>query len=161
MPVTYQGHTFPDYDHPIPSDKADKKYMVLVRRGERVALVHFGQKGYQHNYSEAAKQNYLARSAGIRDKDGNLTKDDPFSPNYWARRYLWPDGKADGGTAAHKEGSADAAGGEAPEQDSATLFLAGLLRDEDDDLDEGNRDDSGFVGPEEDPNHDGVSWGLD
>lgn len=67
--------------------------MVLAKKGDEVKLVHFGQKGYQHNYSPEAKQNYLTRSAGIRNKSGELTKDDPFSPNYWARKVLWPKGE--------------------------------------------------------------------
>ena len=87
--VEYHGKTFPGYNQPIKSDSADKKMMVLAKKGDEVKLVHFGQKGYQHNYSPEAKQNYLTRSAGIRDKSGHLTKDDPFSPNYWARKDLW------------------------------------------------------------------------
>ena len=62
--------------------------------GKRVGkLVHFGQKGYGHNYSSKAKHNYLTRSAGIRNAQGKLTKDDPFSPNYWSRKILWPSNK--------------------------------------------------------------------
>ncbi len=91
--VEYHGKTFPGYNKPISSDKKDKKMMVLAKKGDEVKLVHFGQKGYQHNYSPEAKQNYLTRSAGIRNKSGQLTKDDPFSPNYWARKVLWPKGK--------------------------------------------------------------------
>ena len=33
--------------------------------------------------------NYLSRSGGITDKNGKLTKNNPLSANYWARRYLW------------------------------------------------------------------------
>jgi len=91
--VEYHGKTFPGYNKPIASDKKEKKMMVLAKKGGEVKLVHFGQKGYQHNYSPEAKQNYLTRSAGIRNKSGQLTKDDPFSPNYWARKVLWPKGK--------------------------------------------------------------------
>jgi uncharacterized protein YjiS (DUF1127 family) len=91
--VEYHGKTFPGYNKPIASDKKDKKMMVLAKKGDEVKLVHFGQKGYQHNYSPEAKQNYLTRSAGIRNKSGQLTKDDPFSPNYWARKVLWPKGE--------------------------------------------------------------------
>ena len=91
--VEYHGKVFPGYNKPIASDKDDKKMMVLVKKGNEIRLIHFGQKGYQHNYSPEAKQNYLTRSAGIRDKSGHLTKDDPFSPNYWARRVLWPSGQ--------------------------------------------------------------------
>jgi hypothetical protein len=31
----------------------------------------------------------MKRSAGIRDKEGRLTKDNPGSANYWARKVLW------------------------------------------------------------------------
>jgi hypothetical protein len=91
--VEYHGKTFPGYNKPIASDKKEKKMMVLAKKGDEVKLVHFGQKGYQHNYNPEAKQNYLTRSAGIRNKSGQLTKDDPFSPNYWARKVLWPKGE--------------------------------------------------------------------
>ena len=95
--VEYRGKKFLGYNQPIPSDKKDKKKMVLVKRDGKVKVVHYGQKGYQHNYSDQAKKNYLTRSAGIRNKEGKLTKNDPFSPNYWARKDLWPSSKpADG-----------------------------------------------------------------
>ncbi len=35
------------------------------------------------------RKNYLTRSAGIKDGDGNLTKDNPMFANYHARRVLW------------------------------------------------------------------------
>jgi hypothetical protein len=91
--VVYRGITFPGYNKPIPSNRKGKKKMVLVKRGDRVKLVHFGQKGYedytQHG-NEARRKNYLARSGGIKGKGGKLTANDPFSANYWARRTLWP-----------------------------------------------------------------------
>lgn len=90
--IEYRGHKFPGYNKPIRSSDPDKKMMVLAKKGDEVRLIHFGQRGYKHNYSEAAKKNYLTRSAGIRNKSGELTKDDIFSPNYWARRVLWPSG---------------------------------------------------------------------
>ncbi len=74
---------------PVASSRQGKKRMVLAKKGDRVKLIHYGAEGYQHNYSPEAKKNYLTRSAGIKDKEGNLTKDDPFSPNYWARKDLW------------------------------------------------------------------------
>jgi hypothetical protein len=70
---------------------AGKKKSVFVRDPgtKKIRVVHFGAEGYGHNYSEAARKSYLARSAKIRDKSGDLTKDDKTSPNYWARRELW------------------------------------------------------------------------
>jgi len=79
---------------PVKSSSKGKKLMVLatktIKGTKRVKLIHFGALGYGHNYSTKAKQNYLKRSAGIRNKKGQLTKNDPWSANYWARKILWP-----------------------------------------------------------------------
>jgi TFIIF-interacting CTD phosphatase-like protein len=72
------------------STRKGKKMMIFVVRGNRSKLIHFGALGYKHNYSPVAKKSYLARSAGIRDGNGKLTKDDVFSSNYHARKRLWP-----------------------------------------------------------------------
>lgn len=97
--IQYRGHTFPGYNQPIHSSRRDKKRMVLARVGDRVKLIHFGQVGYRHNYSEKAKRDYLRRSAGIRRADGTPTKNDKLSANYWARRELWPAREPADGTA--------------------------------------------------------------
>jgi hypothetical protein len=89
----YRGTLF-TLNKPIKSTAKGKKLMILATKivgGEkRVKLVHFGALGYGHNYSEKAKKSYLARSAKIRDKNGKLTKNDPWSANHWARKILWP-----------------------------------------------------------------------
>ena len=94
--VYYRGRYW-TVNKPVKSTLKGKKMMVLAAKmvdGEkRVKVVHFGATGYGHNYSKEAKKNYLARSAGIRDKNGNLTKDDPWSANHWARKILWPANK--------------------------------------------------------------------
>lgn len=72
------------------STREGKKKMVYATKNGEGKLIHFGADGYKHNYSKEAKKSYLARSAGIKDKNGNATKDDRHSPNYWARRILWP-----------------------------------------------------------------------
>ena len=76
---------------PIPSTRKDKKLMVYVinPRTKRINTIHFGQKGYRHNYSPEARRRYLARSSGIKNKYGQLTKDNKLSANYWARKILW------------------------------------------------------------------------
>lgn len=101
--IDYRGTKFPGYNQPIASNRPNKKKMVLAKKGDKVKLIHFGQKGYKHNYSKSAKSNYLSRSAGIRNKSGELTMNDKFSPNYWSRRVLWPKGqKADGSSASRR-----------------------------------------------------------
>jgi 8-oxo-dGTP pyrophosphatase MutT (NUDIX family) len=101
--VEYRGHTFPGYNQPVRAGEGQHKMMVLAKKGDEVRLVRFGHRGYQHNYSPEAKANYLKRSAGIRDGSGNLTKDDKFSANYWARKHLWPRNQAADGSALRKE----------------------------------------------------------
>lgn len=93
---SYRGQLW-TLNKPIPSTAKGKKMMVLATKivdGKKKAkIIHFGALGYGHNYSPEAKKNYLTRSAGIRNKDGKLTKNDRWSPNYWARKILWPSDK--------------------------------------------------------------------
>lgn len=75
---------------PFSSDRPGKKMQVCVKdEMGNIKNVHFGARGYRHNYSKKAWESYMARSAGIRDKSGNLTKNDKTSANYWARKVLW------------------------------------------------------------------------
>jgi len=80
---------------PVKSDDKTHKGMVYVKDSSKKdgkKLVRFGFKGmsdYTKHHDKKRRKNYLARSGGIRDKEGNLTKDDPKSANYWARRILW------------------------------------------------------------------------
>lgn len=91
--LIYRGKEFPGFNKPVSAPSGDShKKMVLAKKGEDVKLVKFGLRGMsdftQHKDPER-RANYLARSGGIRDKNGNLTKNDPFSANYWARKVLW------------------------------------------------------------------------
>lgn len=91
--LIYRGYEFDGFNQPKDAPKGDpKKKMVLAKKGDEVKLVKFGQRGYEdftQHKDEDRKANYLKRSAGIKDKNGNPTKDDPFSPNHWARKSLW------------------------------------------------------------------------
>lgn len=82
---------------PMLSWKKNKKMVVLAKKGNITKVVHFGQVGYEdftmHRDINRRKK-YLTRSAGIRNKYDKLTKDDPFSPNYWSRRILWDSEKS-------------------------------------------------------------------
>jgi hypothetical protein len=88
--IEYRGETYPGFNKPKRNTSSSQhKQVVLAKKGDEVKVVKFGHKDYGHNYSTDARKNYLERSAGIRDKSGNLTKDDKFSANYWARKKLW------------------------------------------------------------------------
>lgn len=92
--IEYRGEIYPGFNKPKNNSGASKhKKVVLAKKGDEIKVVRFGHKDYGHNYSKEARENYLARSAGIRDGSGNLTKDDKFSANYWARKKLWAGSK--------------------------------------------------------------------
>jgi len=77
---------------PKKSTKSGKKGMVYVLKEGKKRLIYFGDssmKDYTQHKDPKRKKNYLNRSAGIRNKQGKLTKDDKNSANYYARRYLW------------------------------------------------------------------------
>lgn len=91
--LQYRGHEFPGFNKPVSAPSGDShKKMVLAKKGEDVKLVKFGLRGmqdYTQHRDEGRRENYLARSGGIKNKQGQLTKNDPFSANYWARKVLW------------------------------------------------------------------------
>tara|TARA_R110002033_G_scaffold119927_2_gene163223 strand:+ start:328 stop:600 length:273 start_codon:yes stop_codon:yes gene_type:complete len=74
-----------------------KKLSVVVNN----RTINFGDSSMQHykdktgiwkskdHLDEKRRKSYLARSGGIKRKDGTLTKNDPSSPNYHSRRVLW------------------------------------------------------------------------
>jgi hypothetical protein len=97
--IKYYGYIFPGYNIPINAKKGDThKKAVLVKYEDVIKLVKFGLRGmedYTSHYDEKRRENYLSRSAGIKDKTGRATKDDPFSANYWSRRILWNSGEED------------------------------------------------------------------
>ena len=79
------------------STQKGKKLSVVVNN----KTIHFGNSNYKHfkdktgiwkkldHNDEKRRQNYLRRSAGIKDKNGKLTKNNPNFANYHARRILW------------------------------------------------------------------------
>ena len=77
---------------PMKSTRAGKKGQVYVMRDGKKKLIHFGDSSMtdaKKGASAAQRKSYLARSAGIRNKEGKLTKNDRNSANYWARKVLW------------------------------------------------------------------------
>lgn len=71
---------------PARSYKKDKKFMVLASEGGKKKLIHFGQKGYKHNYSEGARKSYRARHKCDTKKHSKL------SAAYWSCR-TWESGR--------------------------------------------------------------------
>jgi len=76
---------------PFPSKAKGKKMSVYVMKEGKKKLIHFGDSSmedYRQHRDKDRRKSYLARSAGIRNKEGKLTYKDKNSANYWART-LW------------------------------------------------------------------------
>lgn len=67
---------------PRPSTSKGKKKMVKACEGGQEKIIHFGAKGYGHNYSAAARKSFRARH-----KCGQ--KKSKLSAGYWACKNLW------------------------------------------------------------------------
>ena len=79
-------------DKPYKSTKKGKKGQVYVLDGGKKKLIHFGlssMSDFTKHKDPARRKNYLARSGGIKNKQGQLTKGLKTSANYWARKVLW------------------------------------------------------------------------
>ena len=74
--------------------KSKNKMWVYVRSDTKKGYkrIGFGLKGmqdYRQHKDKKRRASYLARSGGIKDKNGNLTKNNKNSANYWSRKVLW------------------------------------------------------------------------
>jgi hypothetical protein len=67
---------------PVRSDRAGKKMMVKACSGGTEKLLHFGAKGYGHNYSAAARKSFKARHKCSTAKN-------KLTARYWACKHLW------------------------------------------------------------------------
>lgn len=77
---------------PVHSLVKGKKGSVYVLKGGAKRLIHFGDSSMtdkKKGASKAQQKSYLARSGGIRNKAGKLTKNDKNSANYWSRKINW------------------------------------------------------------------------
>ena len=74
------------------SERPNKRIFVKLLIKGKPKTIHFGLKkpsAFVDHHDPARRKNYLTRSAGIRDGQGKLTKDNILSPNYWSRVILW------------------------------------------------------------------------
>ena len=67
---------------PVRSDRAGKTMMVKACSNGTEKLLHFGAKGYGHNYSPAARRSFRARHKCS-------TATNKLTPRYWACKKLW------------------------------------------------------------------------
>ena len=77
---------------PFKSKAKGKKMSVFVMKDGKKKLINFGDsnmKDFTQHKDQKRRKSYLARSAGIRDKQGNLTANNKNTSNYWSRKVLW------------------------------------------------------------------------
>ena len=79
------------------STNSKKKLMTIVNN----KIIHFGSRDMEHfkdktgiwseldHNDNKRRKSYLSRSAGIKKKNGDLTKNDIRSANYHSRNILW------------------------------------------------------------------------
>ena len=75
------------------SKRKDKKYVVRLKNGKKV---HFGSSKYPDYLTHRDKErrdNYLNRAKNIKNKEGELTYNNPESANFWSVFLLWPEKK--------------------------------------------------------------------
>ena len=73
------------------STRKNNKYVAALSNGKKI---HFGSSQYPdfliHKEKER-KERYLARAKKIRNKQGELTFNNPESANFWSVNLLWPE----------------------------------------------------------------------
>lgn len=72
-------------NQPKPSWLSNKKYVVKACYKGKQKIIHFGAKGYGHNYNTAARRSFHARHKC------HLAKN-KLTARYWACKYLWKKG---------------------------------------------------------------------
>ena len=72
------------------SSRKNNKYMVKLPGGKKV---HFGSPKYEDytiHKDKERRDKYLSRATKIKNKQGELTHNNPESSNYWSTKLLWP-----------------------------------------------------------------------
>tara|TARA_R110000803_G_scaffold55904_1_gene112955 strand:- start:996 stop:1298 length:303 start_codon:yes stop_codon:yes gene_type:complete len=87
----------------VNTTKSKNKYWVLIKSDNKKGFkrIGFGSKDHQHfkdklgyyknldHGDPVRRKSYLARSKGIKNKQGELTWKNKDSANYWSRTILW------------------------------------------------------------------------
>ena len=72
------------------STRKNNKYMATLPGGKKV---HFGSPKYPDytiHKDKDRRDKYLSRATKIKNKQGELTYNNPESSNYWSVHLLWP-----------------------------------------------------------------------
>ena len=123
--VRYRGRCMTP-NKPVPSSRPEKKRMVLVKRGDRMKLVHYGAKGYsdyRKHKDPARRARFQKRHRAIKLKDGRPAHSDPFQPAYWSTK------KAGGTWGDHLDGLVEFKRGPDKKPRKRKTFRQGVVQD--------------------------------
>ena len=71
------------------SKRKDMKYTVTLETGKKVNFGSAKYEDYLLHKDEERRQKYLKRAKAIKNKQGELTFNNPQSANYWSINLLW------------------------------------------------------------------------
>ena len=71
------------------SKQKSKKYVVETESGKKINFGSIKYEDFLIHKDEERRQKYLKRTKNIKNKNGELTLENPESANYWSRNLLW------------------------------------------------------------------------
>ena len=71
------------------SKQKSKKYVVETESGKKINFGSIKYEDFLLHKDEERRQKYLKRTKNIKNKQGELTFNNPESANYWSRELLW------------------------------------------------------------------------
>ena len=92
IPERYKDMGFNKVGQKKKSTRAEKKWMVLAKKGDKYKVVHGGQKGmedFSQHHDKKRQRRFWNRMGGFDSEKAG----DPFSPLYWHKRFgTWEKG---------------------------------------------------------------------
>lgn len=71
------------------SKRKNSKYVVTLKDGKKIQFGNPKYADYLIHDDEERQKKYLARATKIKNKQGELTADNPEPANYWSIKLLW------------------------------------------------------------------------
>ena len=71
------------------SKRRDMKYIVELETGKKINFGSVKYEDYLIHKDEERRKKYLKRAKAIKNKQGELTFENPQSANYWGINLLW------------------------------------------------------------------------
>lgn len=71
------------------SKRKNSKYVVTLKDGKKIQFGNPKYEDYLIHDDEERQKKYLARATKIKNKQGELTADNPEPANYWSIKLLW------------------------------------------------------------------------